>query len=140
MKIIILPIGRIKTSAIGDIVSDYANRLKHYCSFDIRPCKDDREALSVVKAGDLFVQLDAEGAQQSSEDFAKFIADHQMRGTKRLLFFIGGPDGPGAEVRSRADAMLSLSRMTFPHEIAQAMLLEQLYRAFTILKGEPYHK
>jgi 23S rRNA (pseudouridine1915-N3)-methyltransferase len=63
-----------------------------------------------------------------------------MRGTKRMCFVIGGPEGSGPGVRSRADRSMSLSRMTFPHEFAQAILLEQLYRAFTIIRGEPYHK
>lgn len=140
MKILILPIGRIRTAAISEIAADYAKRLKHYTSFDIIPCRDDREALSSVKEGDLFVMLDAKGSEQSSEGLAKFLSDHQMRGTKRLVFFIGGPEGPGEAVRKRSNINLSLSRMTFPHELAQAILLEQLYRAFTILKGEPYHK
>ena len=140
MKIFILPIGKIRSKPVAEIAADYAERLSHYATLHVIPCRDEREALSNVKAGDFMVLMDAGGSEQSSEELAKFISSHQMRGTKRLVFFIGGPEGAKKEARARADLSLSLSRMTFPHELTQAVLLEQLYRAYTILKGEPYHK
>ncbi len=140
MKILVLPIGKLRSKAISEIASDYSRRLSHYAQFAVKPCRDDREAIANLKPGDLFVLLDAAGSEKSSEGLAHFLSDHQMRGTKRLCFFIGGPEGAGPEAKARADLKLSLSRMTFPHELAQAMLLEQLYRAFTMLKGEPYHR
>ncbi len=140
MKLLILPIGKIRSRPVSEIAADYAKRLSHYATVHVIPCRDEREALSNVKAGDFMVLMDARGSEQSSEEFAKFISDHQMRGTKRMIFFVGGPEGAKKDAHSRADHSLSLSRMTFPHELAQAMLLEQIYRAYTILKGEPYHK
>jgi 23S rRNA (pseudouridine1915-N3)-methyltransferase len=140
MKILILPIGRIRSKPVAVLAADYAERLSHYATLHVIPCRDEREALSNVKAGDFVVLLDSGGSEQSSEELAKFISGHRMRGTKRLVFFIGGPEGIKKEVRARADHSLSLSRMTFPHELAQAILLEQLYRAHSIIKGEPYHK
>lgn len=140
MKLRILPIGKIRSKPICEIASDYAARIKHYCACDVHPCKNDREALSAIKSGDVLVLLDAAGEEYTSEGLAKFVAEHQMRGTKRLVFFLGAAEGPSDAIKARADVRLSLSRLTFPHELAQAMLLEQLYRSFTILKGEPYHK
>lgn len=140
MKILVLPIGKIRSKPVSEIAADYAERLSHYATLHVIPCRDEREALSNVKAGDFVVLLDSGGSEQSSEELAKFISGHQMRGTKRLVFSIGGPEGPKREIRARADHTLSLSRMTFPHELAQALLLEQLYRAYTIIKGGPYHK
>lgn len=140
MKIIVLPIGKIRSKPVSAIAADYAERLSHYATLHVIPCRDEREALSNVKSGDFVILLDASGSERSSDELAEFISGHQMRGTKRLLFFIGGPEGVKKEARARADHSLSLSRMTFPHELAQALLLEQLYRAYTILKGEPYHK
>lgn len=140
MKILILPIGKIRSKPIAEIAADYAKRISHYAPLQILPCRDEPEAISNLRPGDHVVLLDAEGREQSSEGLSRMISGHQMRGTKRIVFLIGGPDGAGELARDRAGSVLSLSRMTFPHELVQAMLLEQLYRAFTILKGEPYHK
>ena len=140
MKILILPIGKIRTAAISEMAADYARRLKHYVTLDILPCRDDSEVLANVGRGDFMILMDAKGSELGSDELAKFISDHRMRGTKRLVFSIGGPEGFKEGVKGRADLSLSLSRMTFPHEMAQTILLEQLYRAHTIIKGEPYHK
>lgn len=140
MKILILPIGKIRSKPVAEIAADYAERLSHYATLHVIPCRDEREALSNIKAGDFLIVMDAKGSELSSEDLAKFMSRHQMKGTKRLVFLIGGPEGVRKDARGRADLTLSLSRMTFPHELTQAILLEQLYRAFSILRGEPYHK
>jgi 23S rRNA (pseudouridine1915-N3)-methyltransferase len=140
MKILILPIGKIRSKPVSELAADYAERLSHYTALHVLPCRDEREALAGLKAGDFLVLLDAKGAEQSSEELSEFISHHQMKGTKRIVFLIGGPEGVKGDARGRTDFTLSLSRMTFPHELAQAMLLEQLYRAFSILRGEPYHK
>ena len=84
------------------------------------------------------VILDSRGRQYSSEKLAKLLEMHALRGTKELLFILGGPDGMPGTFREKADLSLSLSQMTFTHEWARALLLEQLYRGFTILKGYPY--
>jgi len=140
MKLLVLPIGKIRSRPIAELAADYAERLGHYAGLHVIPCRDEAQLLSNLRPGDHVVLLDAGGRERSSEDLAKFLSDHRMRGTKRMCFIIGGPEGVEARSRSRADSSMSLSRMTFPHELAQAILLEQLYRAFTIIKGEPYHK
>lgn len=140
MKLLVLPIGKLRSRPVAEIAGDYAERLGHYTNLHVVPCRDDDQVLASIKPGDFVVLLDADGTELSSEGLAKFLSDHRMKGTKRVCFIIGGPEGVKARTRSRADHALSLSRMTFPHELAQAILLEQLYRAFTIVKGEPYHK
>ncbi len=140
MKMLILPIGKIKSHAVGALAADYAGRLGHYAPVVIQPCRDEAQALGVLGPHDHLVLLDERGTQRSSEELAAVIAEHRMRGTKRMVFFIGGPEGMSDAMRARANERLALSRMTFPHELAQAILLEQLYRACTILKNEPYHK
>lgn len=140
MKIQTFAIGRLKSRPIKELVADYADRLSHYIKFEIHACRDEAQAISKLNPNDFFIVLDERGEQKSSKELADFISGHQMRGTKRLVFFIGGEDGVGEDVRSKANMVLGLSRMTFPHEFTQAILLEQLYRALTIIKGEPYHK
>ncbi|MFH1829550.1 MAG: 23S rRNA (pseudouridine(1915)-N(3))-methyltransferase RlmH [Pseudomonadota bacterium] len=140
MKILLLPIGKIKSKAVAAICADYAKRLNHYIPFEIKECKDEAQLLERLESSDHFVALDERGDQLNSEALSGFISKHQMRGTKRLVFAIGGPEGFTNDVLKRADYRLSLSGMTFPHELVQAIILEQLYRACTILKGEPYHK
>lgn len=140
MKIVLLSIGKIRSRPVREIVADYAGRIEHYLPFEIVACRDERQALSRIGSHDFLVLLDERGGQQSSEALARFLSGHQSRGTKRLAFFIGGPDGAGPEVKKRAQLTLSLSKMTLPHELAQALLAEQLYRACSINRGEPYHR
>ena len=140
MKLLVLAIGKIKSKPLAELAADYAARLGHYVTFENVACRDEAAALAKLTPADRFVVLDAKGKQYASEGLAALLAEHQGRGTKRLVFFIGGPEGVGEKVCARAHEFLSLSKMTLPHELAQVVLLEQLYRAMTILKGEPYHK
>ena len=140
MKVSVLAIGKLKSRPVQELVGDYSNRLSHYLGVEIHACRDQKQALAKIDAHDFLVVLDEHGEQLTSEELANFMATHQNKGTKRMAFYIGGPEGVGQSVRERAGLILSLSRMTFPHEMVQAILLEQLYRACSILKGEPYHK
>lgn len=140
MKVDILAIGKLKSPPVQELVGDYASRLGHYLWVEVHACRDQKQALAKVQPGAFFVLLDEHGEQLTSKELANFIANHQNKGTKRMAFYVGGPEGVDQEVRKRADFRLSLSRMTFPHEMIQAILLEQLYRGCSILKGEPYHK
>lgn len=140
MKIAILAIGKVRSRSLRELIADYAERLRHYLPFEIIPCRDESQALKKIETGDLLVVLDERGKQKSSAELAGFLAEHQMRGTKRLVFFIGGEEGTGEAVKKRAELFLGLSRMTLPHEMAQLILAEQLYRACSISRGEPYHR
>lgn len=140
MKIRVITVGKTKDKSFRSAAEDYASRLKHYTPLELIPVKDDKQALAKIDPTDHLIVCDKEGKQHSSEDLAQLIDWHRMQGTKRIVLFIGGPDGVGSEMKERANEWMSVSKMTFPHELALVMLLEQLYRAHTILKGEPYHK
>lgn len=140
MKIRIITIGKTKDKNFSSAAEEYASRLKHYTPFELISAKDDKQALAKIDPTDHLIVCDKEGRQHTSEDVAGLIDWHRMNGTKRMVFFIGGPEGVTDEMKSRTGEWMSFSKMTFPHELALVMLLEQLYRAHTILKGEPYHK
>jgi 23S rRNA (pseudouridine1915-N3)-methyltransferase len=144
MKLKIAWIGKTKEPAIQALTDDYVKRLFQYADVEAAPLKDE-SALLKFCARDArptrhtLVVLDGRGKQLSSEELAKFLREHQERNPLPLLFAIGPADGFTDEARKAAGLVLSLSKMTLPRELARIVLLEQLYRAFTILKGHPYH-
>ena len=140
MKLRILAVGKIKSKPVKELAGEYASRLKHYFPFERIDAKDEKAALKIVEEADHLIVCDERGLQKTSVELANLFSQFEGRRIKRIVFFIGGPEGVGVEVKKRADTLLALSKMTFPHEMAQAILLEQIYRAATILKGEAYHK
>lgn len=154
MKHEILFLGKIKDQFIADGVAEYASRLHHYTGFSIITLKEKSKAkksnstiaaqgkllLQSVPKGAFKVVLDSRGKQCSSEIFAGKIEQWELRGLKQVSYLIGGPDGHSDEVMRAADFVLSLSEMTFTHDMARLLLVEQLYRAYTIKAGEKYHK
>ena len=156
MKIKIIALGKIKESFIKDGVSEFLKRLTPYCSVDIielNPIeiKDENlimkvldeegdNILSHIKSDSYVVTLEIQGKQLSSEELASKINDINMSGVGELVFVIGSSCGLSSKVSDRADFKLSLSKMTFLHQFARLLLVEQIYRAFKILKGETYHK
>lgn len=140
LKILVITIGAPRSGPVRELAADYSKRVRRYTPFEMTACRDEGKALSLLKPGDFFVVLDERGGQKTSGELAEFFAAHKMRGTKRIVFFIGGPDGSGEEIFKRANLKLGLSNMTLPHELALVIMTEQIYRAFSILKGEPYHR
>ena len=144
MKLKVVWIGKTKEPAIQALTDDYVKRLSNYADVEAGAVRDE-SALLKFSAEDArptrhtLVLLDGAGKQLSSEELAKFLREHQERNPLPLLFAIGPADGFTDEARQAAGLVLSLSKMTLPHELARIVLLEQLYRAFTILKGHPYH-
>jgi 23S rRNA (pseudouridine1915-N3)-methyltransferase len=146
MKIKVAWIGKTKEPAIQALTDEYLNRISHYADVAGVALKDEDAILSLAagekqrqqKERHSLVLLDSRGKQYSSEDLAAFLEREQVNATP-LLFAIGGSDGFSEEARRQARFALSLGRMTLPHELARVVLLEQLYRAFTILKHHPYH-
>jgi len=145
VKLKIAWIGRTKEPGIQALTDEYVKRLAHFAQVEGIALKDEAALLKIAgrnssKAPRQFlVLLDSGGKQLSSEDLAKFLGDHQDRNPVPLLFAVGPADGFSQEARQKPDLLLSLGRMTLAHELARVVLLEQLYRAFTILKGHPYH-
>jgi len=153
MQITLLTVGKAKEASYRDAAQNYIKRLKHYATFDEIEVREERNGQTpdiVQKEGDrllkalrpntFVIALDPVGKSCNSETLAKCLADLSIHRQSRLIFMIGGPFGLAPNVLSRADWRLSLSPMTFPHELARVILLEQLYRAFTIIRGEKYHK
>lgn len=144
MKIKIAWIGKTKEPAIQALTDEYLKRLARYADTEGIALKDEAALLKLCgraarPARHTLVLLDSRGKQLSSEEFAEFLGNHQDRNPLPLLFAVGPANGFTAETRPEANLLLSLGKMTLAHELARVVLLEQLYRAFTILKGHPYH-
>jgi len=156
MHLTILSVGEPKLTFIRDGEREFAGRIRHYGKVLLRSVRGDRisenrneesvrqsegrRLLESIPAGTLAVAMDARGRQLDSPAFAEMLRSWQDRGVCEAVFIIGGPLGLGRSVIDRADMILSLSKMTFTHEMTRLFLLEQIYRAFTILRGEKYHK
>lgn len=140
-------VGRLKEKHYMEACAEYEKRLSRYCSFELTEVpetgdvtKDGAAVLAKIPPGACVVALCIEGKLHSSRELAEFVRDCALTGKSRVCFLIGGSDGLSDAVKSRADNKLSMSRMTFPHHLARVMLMEQIYRAFTIIEGGKYHK
>ena len=144
MKLRVVWVGRTKAPAIQSLTTEYLERLGRYTPTESQEYTDEEALLRALekpggRTRPTLVMLDQRGRQFTSEEFAELLRDQQDRGTQTLVFAVGPPDGFRTESRSAADLVLSFGKMTLAHELARIVLLEQLYRGFTILKGHPYH-
>jgi 23S rRNA (pseudouridine1915-N3)-methyltransferase len=143
VKLKIAWIGKTKDPAIASLTEEYLKRISRYSGVEGIVLRDEADLVAklgpAAKTKSTLVLLDSRGKEFSSEQFAKFLGDYQERNPLPLVLAIGGADGFGAEARSVAHHIISLGKMTLAHELARVVLLEQVYRAFTILKGHPYH-
>ena len=144
MKLKIAWIGKTKNAAIQSLTDDYLKRISRYADVEGLSLADESALLKLLqKAGTRpaysLVLLDSRGKALSSEEFARFLQDHQQRNPQPLVLAIGPADGFSQEGRNAAASIISFGKMTLAHELARIVLLEQVYRAFTILKGHPYH-
>lgn len=155
MQITVLAIGKTDNKELALLIQEYEQRLKHYVKFnfelipDIKNSKNlsenqqkEREGeliLNQLHASDSVVLLDDKGKQFSSVDFSNYLQKKMNSGTKRLVLIVGGPYGFSEAVYRRCTEKLSLSKMTFSHQMVRLFLVEQVYRGFTILRNEPYH-
>jgi 23S rRNA (pseudouridine1915-N3)-methyltransferase len=142
VKLTIAWIGKTKDRAVQDLTDKYLDRLAHYATTEALSVKDESKLLKLSdwkSERHTLIALDSRGKQLSSEGLAEFLRSHRDRGSTHLTFAIGGADGLSEQAQTTAALTLSLGKMTLSHELARVVLLEQLYRAFTILKGHPYH-
>ena len=155
MKITLLTVGKTDVKWVGDGLDLYVSRLAHYVPFQVREIPElknvsaldkaqikSREGALILKSlrpSDEVVLLDEGGREFRSVDFAAWLEERMSRGSRDLVFVVGGAYGFSPEVYARADSKLSLSKMTFSHQMVRTIFAEQLYRAFTIMRGEPYH-
>lgn len=159
MNISVVSVGKVKEKYLRDGIEEYRKRLTRYCNIEIIEVPDEKapETLSPkeeeqvkekegqailkhIKENAYVIALAINGKQLSSEELADFISERAMNGDSSLIFVIGGSLGLSQDVLSRADFKLSFSKMTFPHQLMRMILLEQVYRGYRIIKGEPYHK
>jgi 23S rRNA (pseudouridine1915-N3)-methyltransferase len=144
VKLQIAWIGKTREPAIQSLTAEYLRRISHHVQTESHELTAEPALLKLAdrasgRTAPVFVLLDARGRQFTSEEFAELLRDQQDRGTQNLLFGVGPADGFSDQARSSADLILSFGKMTLAHELARVVLLEQIYRAFTILKGHPYH-
>jgi 23S rRNA (pseudouridine1915-N3)-methyltransferase len=142
MKLRIAWVGKTKERAVQDLTDEYLTRLSRYSQSEGRELKSEEalfEMLDKEPRKPTLVLLDQRGRQFTSEEFAELLNDQQERATALLIFAVGPADGFSEAARHRANLILSFGKMTLAHEIARVVLVEQLYRAFTILKKHPYH-
>lgn len=155
MQIELIVVGKTDSKEVASLVEMYAKRVNHYCKFsltilpDLRNTKslnsrqqnksEGERILALLTEGDYVVLLDERGTEYRSMEFAEWVGKRMASGLRRLVFVIGGPYGFSEEVYARANHKISLSQMTFSHQIVRAIFAEQIYRAFTILNNEPYH-
>jgi len=145
MKTKVAWIGKTKEPAIQALTDEYLKRLSRFAEVEGLSLKDEAALLKAAgrdsskAARHFLVLLDSRGKQLSSEELARYLGDHQDRNPIPMLLAVGPADGFSDTARQKADLLLSLGRMTLAHELARVVLLEQLYRAFSILKGHPYH-
>lgn len=155
MKVNLLLVGKTVNKHFVELIEDYASRVKHYIGFEINiiPELKNTKNLSIdqqkqqegalilrqLLPSDSVVLLDEHGKELGSVDFSKYLEQKMQTTNKRLVFVVGGPYGFSPDVYNRANDKLSLSRMTFSHQMVRLIFVEQLYRAMTIMRGEPYH-
>jgi 23S rRNA (pseudouridine1915-N3)-methyltransferase len=142
MRICLLMLGKTRRPEMREVLDDYVKRISHHAVTEILEVRNPETALKKLDAdrAAAVVLLDAAGKNLDSEHFAKWLAEHRDRGLRELIFLCGDADGFPDALRKRAQQKISLSAMTFSHELARVMLAEQLYRAFAILSGSPYPK
>ncbi|MEG1781097.1 MAG: 23S rRNA (pseudouridine(1915)-N(3))-methyltransferase RlmH [Clostridium sp.] len=159
MRISLITVGKIKEKYLEDAIAEYSKRLSRYCKLDIIQLADEKtpdkasEALETqikdkegeriltnIKDGAFVIALSIDGRMLSSEELSAYIENLGVTGTSHIQFVIGGSLGLSENVLKRADYKLSFSKMTFPHQLMRVILLEQIYRSYRIMSGEPYHK
>ena len=155
MKIALLQTGKTSDKHISEVVDLYTTRIKKYSAFEIitlpdlkntknmsvqeQKMKEGKKIIMSFSIDDYVILLDEKGKELRTVEFSAWMEKIFMQPKKRIVFVIGGPWGFSEEVYDRADFKMSLSKMTFPHQLVRLLFLEQLYRIFTIIKGEPYH-
>jgi 23S rRNA (pseudouridine1915-N3)-methyltransferase len=153
LKIVLLWVGRTRNASLQTLIQDYRNRISHFCELkvlELQPVKTREQArvivlegermLAKVASSDFLVLVDPAGQSQTTEKFATFISKQRDQPIGNLVFAVGGHAGFSEAVKRRTNLMISLSPMTFTHEMARCLLVERIYRAFSILHHFPYHK
>ncbi len=140
LSILVLCVGTLKEAYLRDAIKEYSKRIGGYAKLTVRETKTDRELIPLLPSKSYKIALCVEGKQLSSEELAAKLEELPNRGISEVTFVIGDSDGMGEDVKAACDLRLSFSRMTFPHQLMRVILLEQIYRALSILNHGKYHK
>ena len=159
MRITLITVGKIKEKYFTDAIAEYQKRLSRYCKLEILEVADEKtpdnasenaeemirqkeaeRLLKYIREDAYLITLEIGGKQLTSEEFSEKIEKLGIQGTSHIIFVIGGSIGIGKAVLKKSDYALSFSKMTFPHQLMRVILLEQIYRGYRIMSGEPYHK
>ena len=159
MRITLITVGKIKEKYFTDAIAEYQKRLSRYCKLEILEVADEKtpdnasenaeemirqkeaeRLLKYIRENAYLITLEIGGKQLTSEEFSEKIEKLGIQGTSHIIFVIGGSIGIGKAVLEKSDYALSFSKMTFPHQLMRVILLEQIYRGYRIMSGEPYHK
>lgn len=159
MKITLITVGKIKEKYLKEAIAEYSKRLSRYCKLEVIEVADEKtpdhandtleesirskeaeRILKYLKEDAFIITLEIQGKQLSSEALAGKMEQLGIQGISHIIFIIGGSIGLGNEVLKKSDFALSFSKMTFPHQLMRVILLEQIYRSYRIINGEPYHK
>ncbi len=159
MKITVITVGKIKEKYLKDAIAEYSKRLSKYCKLEMIEVSDEKtpdsasevvemqirdkegeRILKYIKDAMYVITLEITGKMLTSEELAEKIENLSVQGKSNIAFIIGGSIGLGNKVLERSDYALSFSKMTFPHQLMRVILLEQIYRSYRIINGEPYHK
>lgn len=138
MKLTLVAVGKLKERALRELADDYVSRIRRYARFDEIEVKNERGISGGIPKGSVVVALEVTGVALSSRQLASKVEEWGTTGKGHVAFLIGGALGIPAEVSRAADHRISLSPLTLPHRLARLLLLEQIYRSMTLLKGEPY--
>lgn len=141
MNISLLAVGRLKEDYFKDAQAEYLKRLRPYCSLKVAEQKSDKALLAAIPERARVYALDERGDQLSSQEFSDIFRELELfGGGAPIVFAIGGPDGHNDALRKRADRLLAFGKATMAHRLVRLVLLEQIYRGYKILRGEPYHR
>lgn len=140
LNVTILCVGTLKEQYLRDAVAEYSKRIGGFAKLTVRETKSDRELIPLIPKKAYKIALCVEGKQLSSEQLAELTERLPSEGCSEIVYVIGDSDGMGEDVKSECDLRLSFSKMTFPHQLMRVILLEQIYRAFTIINHGKYHK
>lgn len=149
LRVSIIAVGNLKEKYLRDACAEYMKRLQAFCKLELieiqeaqgdARAKEGERIISRIKKTGLIIALAIEGNQMASEEFADFIGNKMTSGVSDITFIIGGSTGLSPEVLTCTQVKMSFSKMTFPHQLMRVILLEQIYRGFTILQAMPYHK
>jgi 23S rRNA (pseudouridine1915-N3)-methyltransferase len=140
VKIVVRAVGKMRDRRLASLCDEYVVRVRRHLPIQIDEVDSDKQLLSGLPAGAELIALEAGGAAMTSAEFARYLERAMISGTRALAFLIGGADGLDPATVKRAQRRLSLSPLTFPHRLARVLLCEQIYRAVSIIRGEPYDR